>query len=73
MLMRVRLPDLPKTLGLGGSMNKRDFPHLFDTQQNQDYVSLYSKLDFYHIDSKSEREAEAIGLWHQECLESKDI
>jgi len=71
LFMGVRLADLPATLGLNESLKKGDFPHLFNTSQNQNYVGLYPKLEFYDIDSKSEKEGKAIAAWHHECVQSK--
>jgi len=71
LFMGVRLADLPVTLGLEESLKKGDFPHLFNIPQYLNYVCLYPKLKFYDIESKSPNEAEAIAMWHAECIKSK--
>lgn len=57
LFMGVRLAGLLKTLGLDESLMKGDFPHLFNTPINQNYVGLYSDLGYYELGSKSDKGA----------------
>lgn len=43
------LSALPKVFGLGVNFKKGYFPHLFNTRENEKYLSLLPKMKFYFL------------------------
>jgi len=59
------LSSLPKALGLQ-SMAKGDFPHLFNRQENWNYVGQIPDFKHYGADSRKPEEKKALYDWWQE-------
>ena len=54
------LKKLPSTFGFANEVKKGDFPHKFNTLENQNYVGLYPDESYYGLDQKSEEEGDDI-------------
>ena len=71
LFMGVKLSKLPSTMGLQDTLKKGDFPFLFNTVKNQNYIGPWPEIDYFDIDSKSEEERDALLAWHEECISQK--
>jgi hypothetical protein len=57
------LKKLPKIFGLEDA--KGDFPHLFNVEENQNYVGPFPDIKYFDIDSKSTAERADFIKWHE--------
>ena len=57
------LSALPKTFGITEA-KKGDFPHLFNTSANQNYVGEWPAAHFYGVDCKKPEAREEFLQWH---------
>ncbi|XP_032682820.1 uncharacterized protein LOC116849607 [Odontomachus brunneus] len=64
--MPMRLSALPKAFGLKDSVAKGVFPHLFNTIENQNYISPLPDIDYYSPDTMKSDEREQFLTWHVE-------
>ena len=69
--MNARLKDLPKMLGLG-DLKKGDFPHMFNTPENQNYIGPIPDIKYYGVENKSVKEAAEFRTWYAEQLHITD-
>jgi len=65
------LRDLPRCLGLGIDLRKGDFPHLFNSKENERYVGPYPDLAFYGIDFMSKSRCDDLVKWYTEFTPNK--
>jgi hypothetical protein len=65
--MSARLKDLPKMLNLGEIM-KGDFPHKFNTPENQNYIGKIPDIKYYGVENKSVKEAAEFREWYAQQL-----
>ncbi|CAB4029959.1 DNA polymerase [Paramuricea clavata] len=68
----MRLADFPKTFGLN-ELAKGYFPHLFNTNENQNYVGPLPPTSFYHPDGMSPNEKEKFLEWHNGLKENNYV
>ena len=54
--------------GLPEATKKGDFPHLFNTHSNLDYVGPMPPLSMWQPGFKSTKGKETIAKWHAECV-----
>lgn len=69
------LASLPKAFGLQ-CISKGTFPHLFNKQENYDYVGSLPDLKYYGIENLKPAEARKVKKWHGEekrRLEDNDL
>ena len=59
------LSALPKAFGLP-DMIKGDFPHLFNTPENQNYIGPLPDIEFYCVNSMSRDKREKFLTWYRE-------
>ena len=59
------LAKFPKSFGLENS-KKGDFPHFYNTPENQNYVGPYPEPHYYGVDQKREDEREQFFKWYDE-------
>jgi hypothetical protein len=71
--MQMKLKDLPKAFGLNSAIKKGCFPHLFNTDENQNYVGPLPDLKYFLLDTMSTKEKSEIELWHAEMVASNSI
>ncbi|XP_070156722.1 uncharacterized protein [Polyergus mexicanus] len=62
--MPMRLSELPKAFGLGDSVDKGTFPHLFNTVENQTYVRPLPDAKYYSPENMKTSERERFLAWH---------
>jgi G:T-mismatch repair DNA endonuclease (very short patch repair protein) len=60
------LAALPKTFGFEKEIGKGDFPHLFNTRDNQEYVGGIPETHYYSPGQKKEDERAKFLTWHAE-------
>ena len=68
--MSAPLSQLPAMWGLPAATKKGDFPHLFNTHENLDYVGPMPPLAMWQPGFKSIKGKAAIEKWHAECVVS---
>ena len=66
------LAKFPKTFGQD-ELCKGYFPHLFNKDENQDYVGPIPCQDDYGVNFKKPAEREAFMAWHQEQVENNYV
>ena len=66
--MAAPLSQLPAMWGLPEATKKGDFPHLFNTHSNLDYVGPMPPLSMWQPGFKSTKGKETIAKWHAECV-----
>jgi hypothetical protein len=59
------LCSLPKAYGLS-EIEKGTFPHLFNTEENQNYIGPLPSLDMYGVNSMNSKEKEKFIEWHEQ-------
>lgn len=64
---QMALSKLPKTFDLPDS--KSYFPHLFNTQENQDYLGIIPDKKYYSPDTMKVGDRESFIKWHDEMRE----
>jgi hypothetical protein len=51
-MLPVPLADMQSAMGLKGDFQKGDFPHFFNTPENQNYIGKWPDLSYYSQDEK---------------------
>ncbi|XP_046862275.1 uncharacterized protein LOC124455682 [Xenia sp. Carnegie-2017] len=65
--LQMPLAKFPKTFGLDETkFSKGDFPLLFNTKENQNYVGPIPDIKYYSPDSKFEKDRTKLIAWHEE-------
>ena len=72
LFLHMRLANFPKTFGLK-EMKKGYFPHLANTEANQDYVGPYFPAEMYMPGQMSEKDRTEFYKWYNEKVESGTI
>ena len=72
LFLHMRLANFPKTFGLT-EMKKGYFPHLANTQANQNYVGPYFPEDIYIPGQMSEKDRADFKKWHNDKIEAGTI
>jgi len=62
----MRLSDLPKAFGLRDISGKGNFPHLFNTKENQTYIGPLSEARYYSSEQMKPADREQFLTWHKE-------
>ena len=60
----MKLSALPKAFGLGDSLKKGYFPHLFTSKETINYIGDYPAVKFYSIDTMTDAERADFLEWH---------
>ncbi|XP_070171144.1 uncharacterized protein, partial [Polyergus mexicanus] len=71
--MPMRLSELPKAFGLGDSMDKGTFPHLFNTVENQTYVGPLPDAKYYSPENMKTSERERFLAWHTDMTRKNTV
>ena len=72
LFLHMRLANFPKTFGLT-EMKKDYFPHLANTQANQNYVGPYFPEDMYIPGQMSEKDRADFKKWYNAKIEAGTI
>ncbi|KAJ8965523.1 hypothetical protein NQ317_019537, partial [Molorchus minor] len=59
------LSKLPKAFGLGDGFKKGYFPHLFNREENKNYVGPLPDVEFYSPDTMKEGDRQTFLKWHE--------
>ncbi|XP_018573827.1 uncharacterized protein LOC108912895 [Anoplophora glabripennis] len=60
------LTKLPKAFGLGDDFKKGYFPHLFNTEENQNYVGPLPAVEYYSPDTMKEEDRKKFLSWYED-------
>ena len=66
------LDQLPKALGLDILLKKGDFPHLFNKQNNYNYIGKIPDLEYFGVEYLNPSKKQKIEKWHSEYINSND-
>ncbi|XP_018368310.1 PREDICTED: probable DNA polymerase [Trachymyrmex cornetzi] len=69
----MRLADLPKAFGLKNTSDKGNFPHLFNTRENQSYIGPIPDARYYSPDQMKPEERMRFTNWHDEMIRANFI
>jgi G:T-mismatch repair DNA endonuclease (very short patch repair protein) len=64
--MPMSLSKLPDAFGFGESVSKGDFPHLFNRENNWNYVGEIPDFKYYGADNRSEKDKQKLLQWWTE-------
>lgn len=66
------LANPPKTFGLDQSVySKGNFPHLFNTQENQSYVGSLPDIRYFSPETRSAEDRDELLKWHKAMQKSR--
>ena len=62
---KMPLSGFKKTFGLSDDLTKGYFPHLFNTDENQNYIGNYPAKEFYGYDQMPTKKKQAFDDWYK--------
>ena len=68
----MKLANFPKTFGME-ELAKGDFPHLFNTEEHENYIGPIPPTPYYSPNGMSPKDREAFLTWHQDMRDRNYI